>query len=206
MVHSLAEIEQFIVDAGSDSLEVFGGTYEGGIHIQQVPDELAPCVKVLLDSGEKVQNLLEIGAAAGGTTYLLNHFFGFDNIVLIDDNQHWKYELRPDILKGINRKEIVGNSRDQTVIDQVEGQFDILVIDGDHSYQGVNADIENYLPFLREGGFLMLHDTATNIWGCDVPAVVEELKQLPGLNVVGEFISQKHPAPCGLALFQKVTA
>lgn len=206
MVHSLAEIEQFIVDAGSDSLEVFGGTYEGGIHIQQIPDELAPCVVAVLDSGEDIPSYLEIGAAAGGTTYVMNHFFSPQSIVLIDDNIHPKHELRPDTLKGINRKEIIGNSRDQTVIDQVEGPFGLLVIDGDHSYQGVHADIENYLPFLREGGFLMLHDTATNIWGCDVPAVVEELKQLPGLNVVGEFISQKHPAPCGLALFQKVTA
>jgi cephalosporin hydroxylase len=207
------EIEQFILSAGSDSLQVFGGTYEGGIHIQQVPDELAACIKAILDSGETIGAMLEIGVAAGGTTVVLNLFlmpgnFGdaseASRITLIDDNQHPKAAWRPNILVGINRREIIGNSRDQTIIDQVTGPFDLLLIDGDHSYKGVTADINNYLPFLKDGGFLVLHDSATTIWGCEVPKVVAELKADPRVELVGEYVSTKHPSPCGLALFRKV--
>lgn len=206
MSYTVEGIESFIINSGSDSLSVFGGSFEGGIHIQQIPDELAACVKSILDSGEEITSYLEIGAAAGGTTFVFNYYFDLTGIVLIDDNVHPKHVLRSNILDGVILREIIGNSRDQAVIDQVEGPFDLIVIDGDHSYQGVKADLHNYLPFLREGGFLVLHDSTTNIWGCDVPAVVEELKQSPRLSMVGEFVSQKHPVPCGIALFQKVAA
>jgi cephalosporin hydroxylase len=200
---SVEEIERFVLAAGSDSIAVFKGAFEGGVHIQQVPDEIAPCIKAMVDSGETMKSLLEIGSAAGGTTFLLNHFFGLENIVLIDDNRHPKHTLRPQILEGIERKEIIGNSRDQAVIDQIEGQFDVLIIDGDHSYEGVTADIGNYLPFLRDRGFLVLHDTATWIWGSEVPRASLELQQDKLVEFVDEFVS-KTPPVCGVALFRKV--
>ncbi len=73
-VYSLDLIEQFILDAGSDNLGVFGGIYEGGIHCQQIPDEIAPCILTILESGESIKSYLEIGVAAGGSTFLFNHF------------------------------------------------------------------------------------------------------------------------------------
>jgi predicted O-methyltransferase YrrM len=209
---SFEEIEQFILAAGSDSLQVFGGTYEGGIHIQQVPDELAACIKAILDSGQPTETMLEIGVAAGGTTFVLNYFFKFEWIAIVDDNNHPKANLRPDVLKGIEackRQEYIGNSQDEALVKKIwfgNANFDLLLIDGDHSYRGAITDINSYLPLLKDGGFLVLHDSVTTIWGCEVPKVVVELKTDPRVEFVGEYVSTKHPSPCGLALFRKVAA
>lgn len=202
---SVEEIERYIISVGSDSLPVFGGTYEGGVHIQQIPDELAPCILAIVESGEKVRSFLEIGVAAGGTTFTLNHFLDPDRIVLIDNNAHPKHILRPYILKDIVCEEIIGNSRDPEIIARPKGPFDLVIIDGDHSYEAVKEDVKNYLPKLRKGGFLVLHDSATNQWGCEVSQVVEELKESTNVQLVNEYISVKHSSPCGLALFRKVS-
>lgn len=36
--------------------------------------------------------------------------------------------------------------------------FDAMVIDGDHSYEGVKKDIELFFPLLRSGGLVLFHD------------------------------------------------
>lgn len=202
---NIEEIEQYILDAGSDSLAVFGGKYEGGLHLQQVPDELAPCLKEILDSGERIETYLEIGAAAGGTACLIADLIKPITIVIVDDNQHPKHELRELILDAVIYHEIIGNSRDPEIVIKAldMGPYDFMIIDGDHSYVGVKTDVENYLPMLREGGFLMLHDTATRQWGCEVPDLVEELKDDDRVQLVGEYVSEKYPI-CGITLFRKV--
>lgn len=35
---------------------------------------------------------------------------------------------------------------------------DLLFVDGDHSYEGVLADVDRYWPTVRPGGFMVLHD------------------------------------------------
>jgi cephalosporin hydroxylase len=196
---TVEEIERFIIDAGSDHVPTFGGSFEGGIQCQQVPDELAPCIRAILDSEKDISSYLEIGVAAGGTTFLIDHFFKPGKIVLIDDNRHPKAHVRAYILDGIERQEIVGRSQDQGTIDQAAGAYDLVTIDGDHSYEGVKADVDNYSPMLTSGGFLALHDSALPDWG--VIQIVGELKGDPRFEFVGEFIG-KGPM-CGVALFRR---
>ncbi len=38
--------------------------------------------------------------------------------------------------------------------------IDLLFIDGDHSYEGVKADIEAWLPHIKRGGHVAFHDCA----------------------------------------------
>lgn len=202
----LQEIERFIEEAGSDDLGTFGGKYEGGINCQQIPDELAPCLLAIMESGKKVSNYLEIGAAAGGTTYLIDHFLSPEKIVIIDDDKHTKAGLRKAILEKVKAPvtEFIGDSQSEEIssgLTRWAGGFDLILIDGDHNYPGVKLDVVFYLPFLLPGGFLALHDSALTKWG--VPRVVRELKRDPGMEFVGEYVSTVHPAPCGLALFRK---
>lgn len=200
-VPTIAEIEEFINEAGSDHLGVFGGTFEGGIHCQQISDEIAPAIHHIL-SNMQISTYLEIGVAAGGTTYLFNHFCKLKKIVLVDNNKHWKAIHRDTVLTGIERTEVIGDSHDLEVIAQVSGPFDLIIIDGDHTYAGVRGDINAYLPMLAQGGVLFLHDTALPEWG--VMVVVNELKKDDQLEFIGEFVSTTHSTPCGVTLFKKL--
>lgn len=49
--------------------------------------------------------------------------------------------------------------------------IDLLFIDGDHSYEGCRRDISAWLPYLREGGIVVLHDYG---WAEGVRRVVTE--------------------------------
>lgn len=201
---TLDEIEQFILDAGSDDLPTFGGRYEGGIHCQQIPDEFAQCILAILEAGEPINHYLEVGVAAGGTTFVFHHFFHPEQIVLVDDGGHPKASLRPGILKGIPRVEIVGNSWESEVVAEVgtlSRAFDLVLIDADHSYPGVRTDVENYLPLVRPGGVLLLHDSALPDFG--VYRVKDELRSDARVEFVHEFLSAKR-RPLGIAMFRKV--
>jgi predicted O-methyltransferase YrrM len=201
---TLEDIKQFILDAGSDDLPTFGGSFEGGAQIQQVPDEIAPCIKAILNSGDGILSYLEIGAAAGGSTFLISHFFSPGTVVLVDDNKHHKASLRPIILEGIAHEEIIGrsDSEESSAAAFERSPYDLMLIDGDHNYPGVKLDVITYLPMLRPGGFLILHDSAMPEWG--VVRVVRELKADPGFEFIGEWVSATHPRPCGVALFRRV--
>ena len=37
-------------------------------------------------------------------------------------------------------------------------KFDLIFIDGDHSYEGCLSDMKDYMPMLEEGGYLVMHD------------------------------------------------
>ena len=149
---------------GSDSIAVFGGTFEGGINLQQVPDEIVPCINDIIKSKHKIENFLEIGSAAGGTSFLFDRVFDLENIVIVDDNRHPKHELRSDNLKNVKAKvsEYINDSKYHGSINFVKNlsiKFDVILIDGDHSHDGVVSDINNYSQFLSDDGFLILHDT-----------------------------------------------
>jgi len=50
--------------------------------------------------------------------------------------------------------------------------IDLLLIDGDHSYEGVTSDLRAYLPKVKAGGILFLHDWG---WAEGVRSAVREL-------------------------------
>jgi len=43
-------------------------------------------------------------------------------------------------------------------------QFNLLIIDGDHSYEGVKFDFDTYFPLLQPGGFVIFDDYNTEEW------------------------------------------
>ena len=63
-------------------------------------------------------------------------------------------------------------------------RYDILVIDGDHSHQGVKFDFDNYVGFVRPGGFVLIDDYS-NIWPDVKRFVDEEAVRDPRVELVG---------------------
>lgn len=39
-----------------------------------------------------------------------------------------------------------------------EGMIDLLFIDGDHRYEGIKADISNWVPHVKRDGIVLFHD------------------------------------------------
>ncbi|NLI80861.1 MAG: class I SAM-dependent methyltransferase [Deltaproteobacteria bacterium] len=52
------------------------------------------------------------------------------------------------------------------------GEIQLLFLDGDHSYEGCRNDVVAWLPHLKKGGLLVMHDYA---WAEGVQRVVREM-------------------------------
>jgi hypothetical protein len=71
------------------------------------------------------------------------------DINLLHDTFHLTY---PDILKGL--------STDEGIVKISKDAYDIIYIDGGHEYEVAKADIINYSPFVKVGGYLVIDDCA----------------------------------------------
>ena len=70
---------------------------------------------------------------------------------------------------------IPGDSHHERIYNQVKDKkFDILFIDGDHSYEGVKKDFEMYVPLVKDRGLILMHDITNAHEG--VPKFWEEIK------------------------------
>lgn len=205
---TLESIEEYVSQAGTEISPDFAGTVEGGIFCQQVPDEISGCIKYLMDNGP-IKRYLEIGTAAGGTTYLMNHFLQPEMIVVIDDDKHPSSFRRQEVLEGINRHEIIGQSASGKVTSQLDDlmgdrKFDLVFIDADHSYSGCKRDTMIYKQYVAVGGYLLFHDSAQDgYYGYEVGRVVWETKQDDRYEFIAEYESKKS-RPLGLALFRRI--
>ena len=185
-----AEVAEKVKQAGSDSLDVFGGQHQGGYHVQQHPDEFAALVCLLLKRCRMIKLYGEIGVAAGGTTRLLWELVGFDRSVLIDDGNHPKhmYFAAQNVL-GLPYQFIKGDSHSQYVADTLknhlsgDAKFDVVFIDGDHSYDGVKQDIELVKPYCDAATLLVFHDTRA----CD--GVKRAFEEFSDAQRLAEFVT-----------------
>ena len=77
-----------------------------------------------------------------------------------DTQEKWD-EVYKSVLKKVepykNRASIIrGSSVD--VLPTLVGKFDIIYVDGDHSYKGAKKDLELSLPLLKENGKIIVDD------------------------------------------------
>lgn len=99
-------------------------------------------------------NILEIGCDVGNST----------TAFLVGESSHvTSIDINPVCARNFSDCEkwafIQGDSRSLVTIGQVADLvFDVLYIDGDHSYEGASADLANYSPFVRSGGLILMHD------------------------------------------------
>jgi predicted O-methyltransferase YrrM len=109
----------------------------------------------------------EIGRSKGGSTLLLAV------AVAVDEDSHvWSYDLHvkptagkqsdAELLAVLDRYDladrvtlVVGDSR---VAEAPPQACDLVLIDGDHSYEGARADYERWRRLVRPGGHMLFHD------------------------------------------------
>lgn len=147
-------------------------------------------LRVLVASAVKDKNLhvLEIGTLFGlGLTAIYDHcvsrfdsvsltaidpldgYYGTDVRDIITDEAICEATLCANLkIAGVSEDEytlIKTLSTDASTIESTPKAFyDLLVIDGDHTYDGVKADYINYLACVRGGGYIIFDDYGTPEW------------------------------------------
>lgn len=116
--------------------------------------------------GESEKTYLEIGSFAGGSISLVSSHNYPTKCYSLDLGNPMPQELvesNVNNFKNINSsfKYFKGNSQDINVVELVKnevGVIDLLFIDGDHSYNGVIKDFNNYSKMVKPGGYIVFDD------------------------------------------------
>lgn len=142
-------------------------------------------------SSRAKQGIVETGRFCGGSTFVMacaNDTVPIHSIDIApqDDAQLSAHLKRTGIGDNINL--IVGDSQ-KSKYDSI-GAFDLLFIDGDHSYEGCTNDLENWYPELSMGGHVVLHDC---YFGCQVqPSVIDFVERHKVEIVQTPYITASH--------------
>jgi len=130
--------------------------------------------------------IVEIGVLNGDTTKIFCEankdikIYGIDP--MIPDSMN--FDLIGNEQKIIELQKIYNNFtfiKDYSfnAVKKFKNKFDYIFIDGDHNYELVKKDVEDWLPKLQIGGHMALHDSALNrggpIWWGGPSKVADEL-------------------------------
>lgn len=134
----------------------------------QVPEELARFIAFAVESG--VRSYLEIGCRYGGTFEAVMGALptGSRGVALdfpggafgdTSSAEHLLGAIGRLRARGYHVDAIFGPSGAPEVVARARrcGRFDLVLIDGDHSYDGVRRDFDTYCPM---GRVIALHDIA----------------------------------------------
>jgi len=175
--------------------------------MQKIP-EFAALID-LVDNGEP-KIIMEIGAGRGGTSWAWSKLTKLDLLIIVDlPNGPWGgTDLKATMkeIQGNTDAKVVfieGNSRNAEALAAVKlallqpddsvAKIDFLMIDGDHSYEGVKSDFLTYKELVKDGGLIAFHDSCEHPPEamCEVKKFVDEIKAsgIPDDNHC-EFISE----------------
>ena len=126
---------------------------------------------------EGKKSLLEVGSNFGGTLKRMATKLAPDALIVsvdypFDDTPKWlnpvgtlKKNCKQIAAKGHRVELFIADSHAADTVAKVKalGPYDFGFIDGDHSYEGVKADWDNYGPMCKTVGF---HDIAGPVEGC----------------------------------------
>jgi cephalosporin hydroxylase len=172
-------------------------------HPTQDPDEVAGLCEIL--SKLNISTILEIGMFGGGTMNIWSKFAEETALLVgvdIEDRVRDRKVYKPTqtFIK------VIADSTAKGTIEQVRTalagrQVDFLFIDGNHLYEYVKADYNNYAPFVRPGGIIAFHDTYGNAY---VKKAIAEIVLLE--ERIAEVTSFGKPYKMGITVFRRKNA
>jgi cephalosporin hydroxylase len=122
------------------------------------------------------ENVLEIGVRqAQSTRSILSALYKNGGGKLTSIDLRDRTERIPDFLLPF-WSTVVGDSHSREIFESVITpgySCSLLLIDGDHSYEGVKKDYELYSPYVKKGGYILLHDILNK--DCGVPQFWDEI-------------------------------
>lgn len=126
---------------------------------------------------------LEIGTFAGGSASLVSSHKSVVKVVSVDLGHPIQKEIP---INNVNKfknsncvyKYIEGDSTSDKIKNQVYellDKIDILFIDGDHKYQSVSKDFENYKNLVSKNGYIIFDDYMDSEFSPDVFSAVNDI-------------------------------
>ena len=91
----------------------------------------------------------------------LGNSYPKDNYLEIIDDLFNTFDLefnKVNKMKGLSSDEDILSSANRN-------EYDLIYIDGDHSYEAVKNDILNYSKLIKSGGYLVIDDASSNLEG-----------------------------------------
>jgi cephalosporin hydroxylase len=169
-------LDQRAFSPETDKLVQFTMSESGGaIRPLQNPWEIGELMKRVRDKQPRV--IVEIGTAKGGTLFLFCQHAADDATIISLDlpfgrngggYPKWKEKLYAKFAKpGQTLHLMRANSHLDETRTRIEAllkgrKIDVLMIDADHSYEGVKRDYDLYSPLLADDGFIAMHDVILN--------------------------------------------
>jgi cephalosporin hydroxylase len=147
------------------------------------PMQIREEFEALLELAKGARAVVEIGCYHGGTLFLLCDAAADDAILVSVDIAMSRARV-PLYRSFAQRRQrahpLQADSHDPATVADVqrllEGRLiDLLVIDGDHTYEGVRRDYELWSPLVRPGGLIAFHDIEPGLTADGVPRLWREL-------------------------------
>lgn len=146
--------------------------------IQQVKQELYDFLMILLD--KDIKNILQIGLGHFGSTQFCLSLI-CDKVVTVEyDIKNISNYSDRELLYNQNVETFIyGDSANKSIIKKAEelGKYDCVFIDGNHSYEYVKKDHENYSKLVKVGGIVAFHDAFLEGDRYGTPRVLSELSE-----------------------------
>lgn len=192
LAYCIFSIKKIGPGLGADALvDITFKRYHNLLRAFQNQPEIAELLKLVQEM--RPETVLEIGTASGGTLFLFSRAASENALILSIDlpgGIHgggcpwWKTILFRSFASGKQKIELLrADSHSEDTVNSLKKlldgkNIDFLFIDGDHTYEGVRRDFENYSPLVRKGGMIALHDIASDHagHGCKAHKYWNEIK------------------------------
>ncbi len=156
-----------------------------GVKAQMRPNERFHLWSAMTATGAP-SVFVELGSFLGGTTALMGEFLrrrgadraAFASVDIVKPQQYWDGMRETGLADRVHHvKHRTVETAQSLLANGAKGTADLILVDADHRYEAVLADIEAWLPILRPGGIIVFHGYA----GALDPLVHERYMGLSGV-------------------------